>query len=54
MLAAASVTAAFISVRDRIFAAEEGGEPITHEQAMATLDQVLEFLRGGLEALQKV
>ena len=53
MLAAASVTAAFISVRDRIFAAEEGGEPITHEQAMATLDQVLEFLRGGLEALQK-
>jgi AcrR family transcriptional regulator len=53
MLAAASVTAAFISVRDRIFAAEEGGEPMTHEQAMATLDQVLEFLRGGLEALQQ-
>jgi AcrR family transcriptional regulator len=53
MLAAASVTAAFISVRDRIFAAEEGGEPMTHEQAMATLDQVLEFLRGGLEALQR-
>ncbi len=53
MLAAASVTAAFISVRDRIFAADEGGEPMTHEQAMATLDQVLEFLRGGLEALQQ-
>jgi AcrR family transcriptional regulator len=53
MLAAASVTAAFISVRDRIFAAEAGGEPMTHEQAMATLDQVLEFLRGGLEALQQ-
>ena len=53
MLAAASVTAAFISVRDRIFAAEAGGEPMTHEQAMGTLDQVLEFLRGGLEALQQ-
>jgi AcrR family transcriptional regulator len=53
MLAAASVTAAFISVRDRIFAAEAGGEPMTHQQAMATLDQVLEFLRGGLEALQR-
>jgi AcrR family transcriptional regulator len=53
MLAAASVTAAFISVRDRIFEAEAGGEPMTHEQGMATLDQVLEFLRGGLEALQR-
>jgi AcrR family transcriptional regulator len=53
MLAAASVTAAFISVRDRIFEAEAGGEPMTHEQGMATLDQVLEFLRGGLEALQQ-
>ncbi len=53
MLAAASVTAAFMSVRDRIFEAEEGDEPITHEQAMATLDQVLEFLRGGLEALRR-
>jgi AcrR family transcriptional regulator len=53
MLAAASVTAAFMSVRDRIFAAEEGGEPMTHEQAMAILDHVLDFLRGGLEALQQ-
>ena len=53
MLAAASVTAAFISVRDRIFEAEAGGKPMTHEQGMATLDQVLEFLRGGLEALQQ-
>ena len=33
--------------------AEAGGEPITHEQGMAILDQVLEFLRGGLEALQR-
>jgi AcrR family transcriptional regulator len=53
MLAAASVTAAFISVRDRIFEAEAGGEPMTHEQGMAILDQVLDFLRGGLEALQQ-
>jgi AcrR family transcriptional regulator len=53
MLAAASVTAAFMSVRDRIFEAEAGCEPMTHEQAMAVLDQVLDFLRGGLEALQQ-
>ncbi len=48
MLVAASVTAAFMSVRDRIFEAKEGGETITHEQAMAVLDQVIEFLRGGV------
>ena len=53
LLVAASMTAAFMSVRDRFFDAEAGGEPITHEQAMAILDQVLEFLRGGLEALQQ-
>ena len=53
MLAAASVTAAFISVRDRIFEAEAGGEPMSHEEGIAILDQVLDFLRGGLEALQQ-
>jgi AcrR family transcriptional regulator len=53
LLIAASITAAFTSVRDRIFAAESAGEPLTPEQGMATLDQVLEFLRGGLEALQR-
>jgi AcrR family transcriptional regulator len=53
LLVAASMTAAFTSVRDRIFAAEADGEPLTPEQGMATLDQVLEFLRGGLEALQR-
>jgi AcrR family transcriptional regulator len=53
LLIAASITAAFTSVRDRIFAAESVGEPLTPEQGMATLDQVLEFLRGGLEALQR-
>jgi AcrR family transcriptional regulator len=52
MLIAASITAAFMSVRDRFLAAESGGEPLTHEEGMAILDQVLEFLRGGLEALQ--
>ncbi|HUA45733.1 MAG TPA: TetR family transcriptional regulator [Solirubrobacteraceae bacterium] len=53
LLVAASMTAAFTSVRDRIFAAEADGEPMTHEQAMAILDEVLDFLRGGLEALQQ-
>jgi AcrR family transcriptional regulator len=53
LLIAASITAAFTSVRDRVFAAESGGEPVSHERAMAILDEVLEFLRGGLEALQR-
>jgi AcrR family transcriptional regulator len=52
LLIAASMTAAFTSVRDRFLEAESGGEPITHEGGMAILDQVLEFLRGGLETLQ--
>ncbi|OAI40606.1 hypothetical protein AYO39_00145 [Actinobacteria bacterium SCGC AG-212-D09] len=53
LLAAASVTAAFMSVRDQLFEAELGGEPVSHDQAMAILDEVIEFLRGGLEALQR-
>jgi AcrR family transcriptional regulator len=53
LLVAASMTAAFESVSDRLFAAESGGAPITHEQGMAILDEVLEFLRGGLEAIQR-
>jgi len=52
LLVAASMTAAFESVSDRFFRAESGGEPITHEQGMAIIDEVLEFLRGGLEAIQ--
>ena len=52
LLIAASMKAAFESVSDRFFEAESGGEPITHEQSMAILDEVLEFLRGGLEAIQ--
>ena len=53
LLVAASMTAAFESVSDRFFEAGSGGEPITHEQSMAILDEVLEFLRGGLEAIQR-
>ena len=53
LLIAASMKAAFESVSDRLFEAESGGEPITHEQSMAILDEVLEFLRGGLEAIQR-
>jgi hypothetical protein len=52
MLVAASMTAAFMAVRDRFFEAEAGGETISHEQGMRILDQTLEFLRGGFEALQ--
>jgi AcrR family transcriptional regulator len=52
LLIAASITAAFSTVRDRLMDADSGGEPVSHEESMATLDQVLEFLRGGLEALQ--
>ena len=52
LLIAASMTAAFTSVRDRFFEAESDGEPVSHEQGMAILDEVLEFLRGGLEAIQ--
>jgi AcrR family transcriptional regulator len=48
-LIAASMTAAFATVRDRF--EEAGGEP-DYEAVMQVLDQVLEFLQGGLEALQ--
>jgi AcrR family transcriptional regulator len=50
-LLAASMTAAFTTVRDRLLEAEAGG-PISHEDAMGTIDQVLQFMRGGLDALQ--
>jgi len=53
LLVAASISAAFESVSDRFFQAESGGDPIDHEQGMAILDEVLEFLRGGLEAIQR-
>jgi len=50
-LVAASMTAAFTTMRDRIEA--ESGEPISHEQTMAMLDQVLVFLRSGLDGLTR-
>jgi hypothetical protein len=50
-LIAASVTAAFSAVRDRL--QDGSGEPISHEEALAILDQVITFLRGGLEALER-
>jgi len=53
LLIAASMVAALQSVSDRFFEAESAGEPINHEQGMAILDEVLEFLRGGLEAIQR-
>lgn len=53
LLIAASMMAAFTSVRDRLFQVEAGGEPVSHEQAFAILDQVLEFTRAGVEALQR-
>jgi AcrR family transcriptional regulator len=50
-LIAASMTAAFTTMRDRLEA--QSGEEISHEQVMGILDEVLEFLRGGLAALQR-
>lgn len=49
-LIAASMTAAFTTVRERL---EEAPDEPNHEQDLAILDQVLEFLQGGLRALQR-
>ena len=49
-LAAACVTVAFTAVRNRLL--EGSGIPLSHEQTLEILDQMLTFLRGGLEALQ--
>jgi len=48
-LIAASMTAAFAKVRDRLEAASE--EP-DHEAVMQILEQIFEFLQAGLQALQ--
>jgi AcrR family transcriptional regulator len=48
-LVAASMTAAFTAMSDRL---EEPGDQPQHEDAMRILDEVLEFLQGGLRALQ--
>ena len=51
-LLAAVMIAALTAVRDRLMDAP-AGEPISHEEAMRTLDEVLEFMRGGLEGMQR-
>ena len=45
------MTAAFMNVRDRLEA--EAGGPIDHERAMEILDEVLGFVRGGLDAMRR-
>jgi AcrR family transcriptional regulator len=50
-LVAASMSAAFTTMRDRLEA--ESGEPISYEQTMAIMDQVLVFLRSGLDGLAR-
>ena len=50
-LVAASITAAFTTMSDRLAAAS--GEPVSGDQAMAILDEVLRFSSGGLEALRR-
>jgi AcrR family transcriptional regulator len=50
LLIAASVTAAFNAARDRLHASSKA---ISHEEALAILDQVVELLRGGVQALQQ-
>jgi AcrR family transcriptional regulator len=51
VLIAASATAAFKAVHDRL-EAENVGETLSHEDAVAIIDEVLEFLRGGLDRLR--
>jgi AcrR family transcriptional regulator len=53
LLIAASATAAFRAVSDRLDAESAGGE-IPHERAMAIIDEVLEFIHGGLDRLRTV
>jgi hypothetical protein len=43
------MTAAFAAVRDRLEAASEMQD---HGEVMEILDEVLEFVRGGLEAMR--
>ena len=49
-LVAASMTAAFMTMRDRL--ESESDEVLTHERAMEMVDQVLEFVRSGLYGLR--
>jgi AcrR family transcriptional regulator len=49
-IVAAALVAAFSAIRDRDLAAQS--EPFSSEQAMALIDDVIGFMRGGLEALR--
>jgi AcrR family transcriptional regulator len=51
LLIAASATAAFGAVHDRL-EAETGGGEIAHERAMEIVDEILKFLHGGLDRLR--
>jgi len=50
-LVAASMTAAFNTMQDRIEV--ESAEPMTHDQASAIIDEVLTFVRAGLDGLTR-
>jgi hypothetical protein len=50
-LVAASITAAFTTLSDRLVT--ESGEPISRDQAMVILDEVLRFSSAGLEAIRR-
>jgi AcrR family transcriptional regulator len=50
-LVAASMIAAFTNVRDRL--EDQGHGPVDHDQAMVIIDQVLDFVRGGLETMRR-
>ncbi|MGO9958052.1 MAG: TetR/AcrR family transcriptional regulator [Solirubrobacteraceae bacterium] len=52
LLVAASMIAALTSVRDSFVEAKTDGTPMSHEQSLAVIDQLLEFMRGGLEAMR--
>ena len=52
LLVAASIAAAFKSLSDRLDPARTD-TTLSHEEGLATIDQVLEFLRGGLEAMRR-
>jgi AcrR family transcriptional regulator len=51
VLIAASATAAFKTLSERL-EEQDMSEPVSHEDAMAVVDEVLEFLRGGLDRLR--
>jgi AcrR family transcriptional regulator len=51
LMIAASMTAAFTAVHDRL-ESQAAGERISQEQAIASVDEVLEFLGAGLDRLR--